>query len=207
MFIQTKKVSRLSDATTTASTTLTAGEGIAIESDTVKVEADVLADLNTAKSNITSLQATTSSLSVKNVLPNVWQSVIFWDSTAGIGNVPLTVDTSAGRPPYFELIRIPFGDYFIVKVRGLINLGNPTANGDVTTAKDVLLTTLAAEYIPKYTHSFTINGHTGQKTARVDVYGNQHPTVAERGKVVFLFGASDIGIQYINLCQLEWMTN
>ena len=99
-----KKVSGLSDATTTASTTLMAGEGIAIESDTVKVEADVLADLNTAKSNITSLQATTSSLSVKNVLPNVWQSVIFWDPTAGIGNVPLTVDTSAGRPPYFELI-------------------------------------------------------------------------------------------------------
>ena len=153
MFIQTKKVSGLSDATTTASTTLTAGEGIAIESDTVKVEADVLADLNTAKSNITSLQATTSSLSVKNV--------IFWDPTAGIGNVPLTVDTSAGHPPYFELIRIPFGDYFIVKVRGLINLGNPTANGDVTTAKDVLLATLAAEYIPKYTHSFTINGHIG----------------------------------------------
>ena len=90
----------------------------------------------------------------------------------------------------------------------MVNLGGATANGDASTAKIVVLTSITnTQLIPKYTYSFTVNGFSAARRARVDLYGTEHPTVAERGRLVFVFGGSDIGIQNIDLGQLEWMTS
>jgi hypothetical protein len=157
-----------------------------------------------------------------NVLREDWTNVALNASlTAGIGNNPISVVTGDGRPPNVQFLKIPYVKttgslplQYIIKARGMVNLGGATANGpphgdgDASTAKSVVLTTITnAQLIPKYTYSFTVNGFSAARRARVDLYGTEHPTVAERGRLVFVFGGSDIGIQHIDLGQLEWMTN
>ena len=151
-----------------------------------------------------------------NVLREDWTNVDLNSSiTAGIGNNPISVVTGAGKPPNVQFLKIPYVKttgslplQYIIKARGVVNLGGATANGDTSTAKSVLLTTITnTQLIPKYTYSFTVNGFSGARRARVDLYGTEHPTETERGKMIFVFGGSDLGIQHIDLSQLEWMTN
>ena len=89
----------------------------------------------------------------------------------------------------------------------MVNLGGQTAHGDPATMKTVVLFTITdTQYIPKYTYSFTVNGHTGEKRARVDLYGTTLGAPLQ-GKLEFIAGASDEGMSFLNLGQLEWTTD
>jgi hypothetical protein len=121
-------------------------------------------------------------------------SLILSSGNVGIGDNPLGIDSSGGRPPGAQVLKIPFGDHYMVKARGMINLGGAVTIGSASTYKSIVLLTLTGDYIPTYTYSFTVNGHTGEKRGRVDVYGSTHPTVSKRGRVEFVAGRSEEGI-------------
>jgi hypothetical protein len=226
-------------------TTLTAGEGILIDDNTVKIDGSIVAkdsdvttletqfgnlstshgasvtDISTLQttttnhgSSISALQTTTTShgssittLQTNNALPVAWVNVILTSGNVGIGDNPLGIDGSGGRPPGAQFLKIPFGDHYMVKARGMVNLGGAVTIGSASTYKSIVLLTLTGDYVPTYTYSFTVNGHLEERRGRVDVYGSTHPTVSKRGWVEFVAGGSEEGIQYVNLCQMEWMTN